>query len=296
MANKPQIVQQTTTQSNVPAFLEPYVAKYMGEASLLTDIDKNPWKQYEGQRFANINPLQQQAFQGANALGPSSNFGAANNLTGIAALGGMNTGTFGNNEASQYMSPYIQNVLNVQKQQAQRDFARQLPGLGAQGAMAGGLGGTRGALAMSEARRNLQNSLQGIQATGMQNAYSQAQQAFTQDQDRRLRGLGLTMQGAQQLGSLGESEFNQKLQAMNAQRQAGLDLSGLEQRKLDAQYQDFIDQQNLPFKYISWMSDLARGQPATDATTTMYGRGPNNAASNTTSTAGLLALLAGGKG
>jgi hypothetical protein len=287
MANKPQIINQTTTTSNVPAFMEPYVAKYMGEASLLTDINKNPWKQYEGQRFSNINPLQQQYYTAANNLGPSENFNAANNLTGIAALGGLNPGQFGNEQAQQYMSPYMQNVLDVQKNEAMRDYGRQMPQMGANAARMGGLGGTRAALAQSEGMRNLQQQMQGIQAKGMQDAYTNAQSQYNTDQARRMAGYGLTMQGAAQLGTLGESEFNQKMNA------AGQDLSGQEQKRLDAQYQDFIDQQNLPFKYMSFMSDLARGNPATDSTSTMYGRGANNAGSNTTSAAGLLALLMG---
>lgn len=295
MASKPQISEVTTTQSNIPDWAVPYATTMLGQAAALTDINQNPWQQYQGQRFANINPLQKQYMSGVSQLAPSKNFGAANNLTGIAALGGLDSGKFTDEGVAQsYMSPYMQNVVNTQKDEAMRDFGRQFSNYGAQASRFGGLGGSRGALAMSEGQRNLQNSLQGIQARGLQDAYTSAQNMFTQDQARRMQGLGLAMQGGQQLGALGEAEFNQGLNALNAQRQAGMDLSGLEQKKLDAQYQDFIDMMNDPYKRLGFMSDILRGQPAGASTMTRYTRGPNNAAINANTGLGVAQLAFGG--
>ena len=55
-----QPTQQTVTQSNIPKELMPYAMANLGRAAALTDINQNPWQQYRGQRFAEINPLQQQ--------------------------------------------------------------------------------------------------------------------------------------------------------------------------------------------------------------------------------------------
>lgn len=295
MASKPQISEITQTQSNIPEWAQPYAAQMMGQAAALTDLNKNPWQQYQGQRFANINPLQQQYMSGVAQLTPSKNFGAANNLTGIAALGGLDSGKFTDEGvASSYMSPYMQNVVNTQKDEAMRDFGRQFSNYGAQASRFGGLGGSRGALAMSEGQRNLQNSLQGIQARGLQDAYSSAQNMFNTDQARRMQGLGLAMQGGQQLGALGEAEFNQGLNALNAQRTAGQDLNAYEQKKYDANYQDFIDMMNDPYKRIGFMSDIVRGQPGGAQTMTRYTRGPNNAAVNANTAAGVAQLAFGG--
>ena len=73
---------------------------------------------------------------------------------------------FGLSSLQPYMSPYMQDVVETQKREALRDVARQIPGMGAAAARAGGRGGSREALLQSESRRNLANQLQGIQATG----------------------------------------------------------------------------------------------------------------------------------
>lgn len=288
--------QQTVTQSNIPKELMPYAMNTLGRAQALTDINQNPWQQYQGQRFADVNPLQQQYMQGASQLGPASqHLGAATGLTGAAAMGAMHPGRFGGGDAQQYMSPYIQNVLNVQKQEAARDYARQLPGTMSGAARVGGLGGTRNALMRAEGQRNLQNQMQGIEATGMQKAYESAQGQFNADQARRMQGLGLAMQGGQQMGALGQMGFDQQLAAANAQRQAGADLNTMEQQRLNAQYQDFIDQQNYGYKNLAFMSDLIRGTPTGSNVQQMYGQGPNTMGQLANTAMGLGSLYLGGK-
>jgi hypothetical protein len=291
-----QPTQQTVTQSNIPKELMPYAMSNLGRAQALTDINQNPWMQYAGQRFAEINPLQQQYMKGTSNLGPDqNNLGNAQGLTGLAAMGGLNPGQFGNEQAQQYMSPYIQNVLNSQKNEAMRDYGRQMPQMGANAARMGGLGGTRAALAQSEGMRNLQNSMQGIQATGMQNAFSSAQSQYNSDQARRMQGLGLAMQGGQQMGQLGQQGFDQQLAALNAQRVAGGDLAQQRQQQLSANYQDFLDQQNYPYKQLGFMSDLIRGTPTGSNVTTMYGQGPNVGGQLANTALGLGSLYLGGK-
>jgi hypothetical protein len=291
-----QPTQQTVTQSNIPKELMPYAMANLGRAQALTDINQNPWMQYGGQRFADINPLQQQYMQGSSNLGPDQqNLGNAQGLTGLAALGGMNPGRFGNYQAEQYMSPYMQNVLNVQKQEAVRDYARQIPGMGANAARVGGLGGTRNALVQAEGQRNLQNQMQGIEAQGMQKAYESAQSQYNADQARRMQGLGLAMQGGAQMGQLGQQGFDQQLAALNAQRVAGSDLSQQRQQQLNAQYQDFIDQQNYPYKQLAFMSDLVRGTPTGSNVQTMFGQAPNVGGQLANTALGLGSLYLGGK-
>ena len=287
-SSQPSATSQTVTQSNIPEWARSYAMDTFGKAQALTDINQNPWQQYQGQRFADINPLQQQYMQGASQLGPSEQGQVGSGLAGMAGLGSMMQQQFGNEQAQQYMSPYMQNVLNVQKNEAMRDYARQLPGMSAAATRAGGLGGSRGAIMQSEAMRGLQNNLQGIQAKGMQDAYTNAQGQFNQDQARRLQGFGQAIQAGQTLGGLGQQQYDQTLGALNAQRTAGSDLNAAEQQRLSAQYQDFIDQQNHPYKQLGFMSDLLRGAPSGSSVQTVYGGQSNTGAT--------LAGLAGGLG
>lgn len=291
MANPTETV---TTTSNVPKFVEPYVTRLLGQAEAFADPSKNPYQYYQGQRFADINPLQRQAMEGATNLLPSEQIGQGSDIARRASEGAMNGGIFDLAAANQYMSPYIQNVLNVQKQNAMRDYQRQLPGLQAQAARFGGSGGSRAALANSEAMRNLQNSLQGIDATGLQNAFQQAQTQFNADQSRRMLGYSTAMQGANTLNSLGQNEFGQRRDAIGTQRELGNDLYGYDQQQRDFDFQQWSDEQNHPYKQMGFLSDIYRGLPASDSTRSLYGAQPNSATTAVGLTGAALGLARGG--
>lgn len=192
----------------------------------------------------------------------------------------------------QYMSPYMQGVVEQQKSQAIADYGRQLPGMAAAAARAGAKGGTREALLQSEAQRNLQQNLQNIQATGLQNAYQQAAQQAAQDAQLRAQygfsgqqlaeqsrqfGAGLGLQGLQQqmaaagqLGQLGQQQYQQQAGILGAQMGAGAQQQALKQQMLSSDYQRFIDEMQYPYKQLEYMSNLIRGIPSTDKTTSTY--------------------------
>ena len=109
--------------------------------------------------------------------------------------------------AQDYMSPYIRQVIEIQKREAQRQGDIEATQRAAQAARAGAAGGTREAIMAAEAARNLATQLGDIEATGMQSAYTNAQQQFNADQARALaaaqanQGAGLTV-GGQNLQAL----------------------------------------------------------------------------------------------
>lgn len=84
-----------------------------------------------------------------------------------------------------YMDPYMQLVVDRQKEEASRqsNIMGQDISLGAAGA--GSLGGYREAIMQSERQRNLEDQLGDIQAQGDSTAYAQALQAFEQDRQAK---------------------------------------------------------------------------------------------------------------
>lgn len=301
---------------------------------------------------------------------------------------------FGLGAMGEYMSPYMQSVIERQKKGAVQDYMRQLPGLGAAAARAGAKGGTREALLQSEARRSLSERLGDIEATGLQQAYQQAVQQYNVDQAQRMQaalsnqaaglttgqqnlaallqtqglgaqqalqaalanqqmgynvgqtnlqaamarqqlganlglqaqqlnqaaqlqaqqqqlaqaaaanqfaqqnaaqraaaaqagaqlaeqsrqfGAGLGLQGLQQqlaaagaLGGLGMQEYQQGMGITSAQLGAGGQMQAMEQQMLNQQMQDFINQQQLPYKQAEFGMGILRGIPATGQTSTLY--------------------------
>lgn len=94
---------------------------------------------------------------------------------------------FGLGAMREYMSPYMQGVVEQQKQGAVRDYMKQLPGLGASAVRSGALGGSRQTILESEARRGLAERLGDIEATGLQQAYQQAASQFGQDRAAQMQ-------------------------------------------------------------------------------------------------------------
>lgn len=273
--------QQTVTQSNIPEWARPYGEKLLGQAQALTDINQNPYQQYQGQRIAGFNPLQQQAFQNVSNMQVSPQTGQAAGMAGLAGLGGLNAGQNYQNMATNpgdiaaYMSPYQQNVTDWQKQQAVMDYGRQLPGMNAQAVGQGAFGGSRQAIQQSEAQRNLQNQLAGIQAAGTQNAFQNAQQAQQFGANLGLQGYGLAGQQAATLGQLGQQDYGQRMGINAAQQAAGAQIQGLQQQGLTQAYQDFQNQQRYPYQQLGFMSDILRGMPSGQATQSIYQAPPS---------------------
>lgn len=125
--------------------------------------------------------------------------------------------------AQNYMSPYMQNVLDVQKSQAIRD-ARQgqlAQDLGA--ARQGTYGGSRQLLASMERERNLGTQLGNIEAQGLQSAYQNAQQQFNAEQAAQQSAAQQNLQAALGVQGLGAQYGTQvALQNLSNQQQANI--------------------------------------------------------------------------
>jgi hypothetical protein len=142
---------QTVTQTAIPDYARPYVETMLGQSQALTDINQNPYQNYGGQRIAEFNKTQQDAFNRAINQTPASQLGSATDLATQAGYGGLNM-------AGQ--SAGLQN---------------QALGYGQAGSMYGDVGqmyGAQGAqqaqLAAQNAQRQAQMFSQGAVRTGQQ--------------------------------------------------------------------------------------------------------------------------------
>ena len=263
-----------TSQAEVPTSLQPFVTANLANAANLTNPNLNPYAglgsyyQATGQTpFAQFNPLQRQAATESETLGPSGYLGQGADFAGAAGLGSLMAGQNYLGMASNpyavgsFMSPYMQNVVDVQKQQAVRDYARQIPALQTQGIRAGARGGTREALLQSEANRNLQNQLQGIQATGSQQAYQGAQDILNRGTQFGLQGYGQGLQAANTMGQLGQNQFNQQLSAIQNRAAMGKDIFGTESDVAKARFADYQAMMNDPMNKVKFMSGILSQVP-----------------------------------
>lgn len=305
MASPTETVQVT---SNIPEWAKPYAERLLGEAEKLS---KRGFQAYPGQMVEEFNPLQEQAFRDIAGMRPSSQLGQATGLAGLAGLRAEEAGKYSPiaqqqfyssplsqpGGLGQYMSPYMQGVVEQQKSQAISDYGRQLPGMAAAAARAGAKGGTREALVRSEGQRNLFDQLGNIQATGLQNAYQQAQAQAAQDAAMRaqyglagaqlgeaskqfganlgMQGIGQQLAAAGTLGGLGQQEYGQRMGINQAQLGAGTQIQSLGQQDLASRYQQFLNEQQLPFQQMGFFSDILRGTPSSAAIQQRYQAPPS---------------------
>ena len=177
--------------------------------------------------------------------------------------------------AQQYMSPYMQNVVNVQKQQAIQDFNQQNAARAASAIQAGAFGGSRQAVAQGMAGQELSRQLSNIQASGQQKAYESAQQQFVADRAARMDaeklGLGAAeMVGAQgaQLAKLGQMARDGDVQAAQMLESIGKAQEARQQAGLDIAYEDFVRQRDYPREQLQFYSSILRGVPVQPSTET----------------------------
>jgi len=93
---------------------------------------------------------------------------------------------FTGSAVGQYMSPYMQSVVDQQQRQAQLEFERQGASRAAQAVQAGAFGGSRQAVQEALAEEALGRQMGDIQARGSQAAFEQAAQQFGLDRAARM--------------------------------------------------------------------------------------------------------------
>lgn len=242
-----------TQTTELPEWARGYAKDVLAKGQALTDISQNPYQRYGGQRTADFSGLQNQSFQNAQNIGPNP----------LTAVGGMNALTAGQNyqrsatdpnAVGAYMSPYVQNVLNNQMASANRQYDITGMQQRAGATQANAFGGGRDAVMRMENERARNSALQGIQAKGLQDAFQNAQQS-------QQFGANLGLQGAQAAAAAGQNLYGQAVGATTLQNQLGAQQQAQAQKGLDINYQEFLNEQNQPYKQLSYMSDLIRGQP-----------------------------------
>ena len=269
--SQPSSTTQTTT--TIPQYARPTVERMIGRAEA---VSKDEYRPYGGERVAEFTPLQQQSFEAAGKLGPTAQIGQGTQFAGISGLQGLGAGQQYAQQATSpgamgaYMSPYMNMALEPQMREAARRSAMEGQMQQAQAVQRGAFGGSRSALIEAERQRNLGQLQSDIYGKGMQTAFEQARQAQQFGADLGLRGAGLGLQAAGQLGQLGQTQFGQEEAAMRAKAAAGAQQQARQQQILTQDYQDFMDEKNFEKQQLSFLSDILRGVPLSQSTYATY--------------------------
>jgi hypothetical protein len=223
----------TGTEQAPATWAGEYITDMLGKGRALSEA---PYQQYGGPLTAGASGLQQQAFNAAGNLSVPGSVGAAAQTAGDIANKAQNTsynatqfdnqfkapeisaatqftnqfkapdayqnttfksGNFGQEQAQQYMNPYLQSSLNPQLEEARRQSNISEQANKAAMTKAGAFGGGRGAILTAENQRNLGTNLAGITGKGYDTAYQNAMSQFNADQARNLQAQQASEQSKQ---------------------------------------------------------------------------------------------------
>jgi hypothetical protein len=275
----------------------------------ITGVKSDAFKPYSTDPrdyVAGFSPLQQQVQYNAANLQMPGQYNQATGLTGLSGMGSLGTaqqaqgigsdylGATSNvynpttksyeasNAIGSFMSPYMQNVVDIQNQAAQRQADIAKTQRNAQATKAGAFGGSRQAIENAEAQRNLAGLMNTNQLQGQQAAYQGALQNMQYGAGLGLQGLSTAQQGYGQAGQAGASLANiggQQLGAqqgiLGLQQQVGGQQQAQEQQIINQAIQNYANQQQAPMQAYNQYNALLRGYAIPGMTTTQYQAAPS---------------------
>ena len=223
-----------STTESLSGWAAPYVTGMLGKGEALSN---QGYQAYGGPLTAGQSGLQTQAFQGLAGL-----------TLPTEQMGGFNPTSFTSGTTSQdYMSPFMNAALEPQMAEAQRQAEIQRVQNAGRLGKAGAYGGSRQAIMESEGQRNLLRNLADIYGTGMQTAYTQGMGQFNTEQDRAQQAQQLTNQYG--------------LTALGAQQIAGGQQRDIEQQGVAADYAQFKEERDDPYKKVQYQQSLLQNLP-----------------------------------
>jgi hypothetical protein len=288
---------QTSTESSLSNWAGPYVTDMLGKGMALSET---PYQAYMGPLSAGASDLQNQAFQGVAGLTLPSNMGGftpgtfassyapPQNDVGIGGfmqdqinppgmrppMGVNNPPNNPNSTVQQYMNPYLQASLNPQLAEIRRQADISRMNDAARLTKAGAYGGSRQATMESEGNRNLASQLALTTGQGYNTAYDKAANQFNTEQALGLQAQNLTNQyGLSALGKTAELGGVQR---------------GIESEGIAADYGQFKEERDFPYKQVQYQQSLLQGMPLA---TQSYNYTQPSTVSNIAGTAGGLTSL-----
>jgi hypothetical protein len=218
----PVIGKEAGIESSLSNWAGDYVTDMLGQGKALGN---QAYQSYQGPLSAGESGLQQQAFTGIGNLQAPTNMGV-NAFTAADAQAGMN--------------PYLMSALNPQLEEARRQSEISRVANAGRMTQAGAFGGSRQALMDMENQRNLETTLADITGKGYASAYDRAREQFNLDRDK-----------TNQYG----------FDVLSRQEGAGATQRGIESEGMAADYAQFKEERDFPYKQVQYMQSLLQGLP-----------------------------------
>lgn len=265
-------------EQTLSGYAAPYVTDMLGKTAALTN---QPYQTYQGPLTAGSSPLQMQAFQGIGGLAPSPGLGTAQQTTETAASRALGAayqpigGSFTQEGiAGQYMNPYLQQVLQPQLQELNRQAQIQQMQNASRMTKAGAFGGGRQAIMDAELQRNLLQQTGRTTGEAYANAFDKAMAQYNTEQARRAQeaqfgaGFGLdalsrAVSAAQAGAQIGQGMGAEQRANLAQQLGAGAQQREIESQGIAADLAEFEKQRQYPYQQLQFQQAMLQGLPLT---------------------------------
>jgi hypothetical protein len=241
-----------TVGAEIPKELAPFYKDILGKSqALYNESVAQGYKPYTGPSLAEFTPEQQQAFTGISGLQGQQApvYQEAMGMTRDAAA------PITTEEITEYMNPYQQAVVDIEKREATKQYESQVqPQLAAKAAMIQPFGGSRQAILEGMAADTQQRLLGDIQAKGSAQAYQDAVNLLTEQRGR-------TGSGAGQLATMGSNLFKSQLGEIGALQTVGEEKQQLSQQALNEAYGQYLKEQEYPYQQLGRYQSVVTGAP-----------------------------------
>ena len=252
-------VQTNVNQSEFPTELKPFIEDIFGKAQgIQRQREAEGFQGFQGPLQAEFDPSQTRAFEAIENI-PGATKPLFDEATSFARQAP--TAPTDPAEVAAFMNPFLRNVTDIQKREAERVADVQEQQLGAQAARAGAFGGSRAAILEAERQRNLGQQLDDIEARGLAASFQDAQTRLGQQRAREAAG-------ATQLASLGSAIPAQQLKELGALSGVGAARQTQAQRGIDLARQEFEAEEAFPLRTLQEFSSILRGFPIDPTRTT----------------------------
>ena len=248
----PPTVTTQTQVSEFPTELRPFISDIFEKSQAVQEQRQAEGFQPElTQQLAPFTPDQQTAFEGIRQQVGQTRplFEEATELARSSARGATDPA-----ELAALMNPFLRNVVDIEKREAERVADVQEQQLAARAAQAGAFGGSRAGIIEAERQRNLATQLGDIESRGLALAFQDAQ-------NRLQNQFGREASAAGQLSALGTAIPAQTFKELGALSGIGAAEQQQGQRALDIATQQAREEFGFPQQTLQDFSSILRGFP-----------------------------------
>ena len=252
--NPPPVETTNISTTEIPKYIAEPTADIIGEAM---DVAREGYTPYAGPRLAGFSQDELDAFQKARDMQGIAGLQQDQAFTAATAAGA---------PASSLMAPYekdyMTKVADVAAGKLRDQSAIEQQNIAAKAAGAGGLDSSRFAILEAERQKNLQEGLGDLYTKAQAAAFTTALGAAQKDKEAQLKS-GETMSRIGTRGQLGRQTDLGLLQGIGGLQR------GQDQTAIDIAYTDFLREQERPKEQLGFVSDIIRGAPFGQKTTSV---------------------------